>query len=67
MEHIAARKDEEDRNGTKSQRGVNMDQEDKELDWSIIVSRMRRLRNEMREIESVNLQQENWCMGEVYI
>ena len=32
IENIVARVDGEDKNGTKSQRGVNMDQEDKELD-----------------------------------
>ena len=43
MEHIVARDNGEDRNGTKSQRGANIDREDKELDWSIIGSEMRRV------------------------
>ena len=62
-----AREDGKDRNGTKFKRGANMDQEDKELDWSIIGSKMRRLRNEIREMESVYLQERNRCMGGVYM
>ena len=42
IENIVARVDGEDKNGTKSQRGVNMDQEDKELNWSIIGSEMKK-------------------------
>ena len=43
MEHIVVREEGEDGSGTNSQRGANMDQEDKELDWSIIGCEMRRL------------------------
>ena len=59
MEYIVAREDGKDRNVTKSQGGANMDREDKELDWPIIGNEMRRLRNEMRKMKSVNLREEN--------
>ena len=43
VEHIVTREGGEDRNSTKSQRGVNMVQEDRVLDWSVIGNKMRRL------------------------
>ena len=43
MKHIVATEDVEDGSGPNSQWGANMDQEDKELDWSIIGCEMKRL------------------------
>ena len=43
MKHIVTRENGENGSSTKFQRGANMDQEDKELDWPTIGCEMRRL------------------------